>query len=375
MSEKKSKSLIAEQQNLLNKLNSDGRSISFLFGAGTSVPAKLPDMHQLTELVKAELAKGPFKNIYDDLKNALIKSEHIEHILSFLEGIAQLDRFSKVLYEGAKQPHDWQGLILAIKKAIAEIIESRVDLKCDAHKEFAKWLLSRNGETEVYTTNYDLVLEAAFESESVMYFDGFVGSMSPQFQPAAIDPVMWNVSKEVRPPNSWVRLWKLHGSINWDAKKCDDQLIVRRTPNKVEACLIYPSSTKYVDSRRLPFIVLQDKFRRSLYSEKVTIVILGYGFGDEHLNEIIFDALNRNRNLDVNILNFKNISTGHVLETLEGKRLSNLTVFTPDSFFYQGMEFEWEDKKKCELGNADIFFKTLKESVNAEDQLLEGKQC
>ena len=56
---------------------------------------------------------------------------------------------------------------------------------------------------------------------------------------------------------------------------------------------IYPSDTKYDESRRVPFVVLQDRFRRALHQPETLMLISGYSFSDEHLNELIFDAATR----------------------------------------------------------------------------------
>ena len=49
--------------------------------------------------------------------------------------------------------------------------------------KFVIWLnwLSRDFTKEVFTTNYDLILEKSFESLQVPYFDGFNGSNEPFF--------------------------------------------------------------------------------------------------------------------------------------------------------------------------------------------------
>jgi hypothetical protein len=53
---------------------------------------------------------------------------------------------------------------------------------------------------------------------------------------------------------------------------------------------IYPSDTKYEESRRVPFVVLQDRFRRALNQPETLTIVSGYSFGDQHLNEMLFDA-------------------------------------------------------------------------------------
>lgn len=56
---------------------------------------------------------------------------------------------------------------------------------------------------------------------------------------------------------------------------------------------IYPSDAKYDESRRVPFVVLQDRLRRALHQPESLVLITGYSFGDQHLNEILFEAARR----------------------------------------------------------------------------------
>ena len=92
-------------------------------------------------------------------------------------------------------------------------------------------------------------------------------------------------------PAYFVRLWKLHGSVNW-TWETEQHVIRLGTPAASDdhVAAIYPSDAKYEESRRVPFVVLQDRFRRSLHENETLTIITGYSFGDDHLNEMIFDA-------------------------------------------------------------------------------------
>jgi hypothetical protein len=74
----------------------------------------------------------------------------------------------------------------------------------------------------------------------------------------------------------------------WD----DDQQIVRlgQPVTQGRAAAIYPSDTKYEESRRVPFVVLHDRLRRALHQPETLMIIAGYSFSDGHLNELLFDA-------------------------------------------------------------------------------------
>ena len=144
---------------------------------------------------------------------------------------------------------------------------------------------------EIFTVNYDLLLETALERIRVPYFDGFVGSLRARFHTELVESTPEPDGDWV--PAFFVRLWKLHGSVNWAWE--DDQQIVRLGHPVPEgrAAAIYPSDTKYEESRRVPFVVLQDRLRRALHQPETLMIISGYSFNDEHLNELLFDAATR----------------------------------------------------------------------------------
>ena len=144
---------------------------------------------------------------------------------------------------------------------------------------------------EIFTVNYDLLLERALERMRVPYFDGFVGTLTAGFHTALVEAIPGADGETM--PNFFVRLWKLHGSLNWIWS--DNGKVVRigqAAPDGLPAA-IYPSDTKYDESRRVPFLVLHDRFRRALHQPETLVLISGYSFGDEHLNELVFDAATR----------------------------------------------------------------------------------
>ena len=143
---------------------------------------------------------------------------------------------------------------------------------------------------EIFTVNYDLVLETALESLGVPYFDGFIGALRARFHTHLVEATVVDSGDWL--PSFLVRVWKLHGSVNWEWRSDPRGEIVRlgNTVPSGSPAAIYPSDTKYEESRRVPFVVLQDRFRRALRQPETLLMISGYSFGDEHLNEVIFDA-------------------------------------------------------------------------------------
>ena len=112
--------------------------------------------------------------------------------------------------------------------------------------------------------------------------------------------------------------------------------------------MIFPSREKYLESRKLPFITFQDRLRKFLSSGEVVLFISGYSFLDEHLNEIIFQALRSNSRLAVNALVFGE-KDGDVYKlpdnlALLGTTYRNLSVYGPDKAVIGGVIGEWDNE-------------------------------
>jgi hypothetical protein len=143
---------------------------------------------------------------------------------------------------------------------------------------------------EVFTVNYDPLLETGLEALKVPYFDGFVGNLRARFRADLVE------SRRDRPdqwlPSFVVRLWKLHGSVNWAWVEDASSKVVRLGAPVADgaAAAIYPSDAKYDESRRVPFLVLHDRFRQALAEPESLVLVSGYSFSDQDLNETLFEA-------------------------------------------------------------------------------------
>ena len=151
------------------------------------------------------------------------------------------------------------------------------------HDEFAIWVRNarRKHPIEIFTTNYDVLIERSLELARVPLFDGFVGSYSPYFSPDSFEN---DVSM---PRYEWARLWKLHGSVNW---KMRGDTVVCSTQKTVGE-MILPSNRKYDESRKQPYLALIDRFARSMAREGALLVTCGYSWSDQHINAVILAAL------------------------------------------------------------------------------------
>ena len=125
----------------------------------------------------------------------------------------------------------------------------------------------------------------------VPYFDGFVGTLNAGFHTELVESLPGADNETI--PSFFVRLWKLHGSLNWVWNDSGQVVRIGQAAPEGLPAVIYPSDAKYHESRRVPFLVLHDRFRRALHQAESLVLISGYSFVDEHLNELIFDAATR----------------------------------------------------------------------------------
>lgn len=331
------------------------KNIGFFFGAGTSCALKIPDIATLTKGVEAKLKDDHLKNfkaIRDNLTASATagKSITIEDILNQIRRIREItnekadQEFIKVSGEAAKN------LDKEICKQIYGIIDEKEKVADLTNpKRFFAWLnnLNREFTKEVFTTNYDLVIEKSLEINQIPYFDGFVGAYEPFFWQESIEqPTGKNDLTK-----NWIRLWKIHGSLSWFWKldaATSSQKIVRagkfNSSSTVDnELVIYPSKEKYDSSRKQPFIAYFDRLKNFLLSGELLFVFSGYSFSDQHINDIIFNCLRQNNRLscivfcyqDSEVMNLHKLSSSFM----------NLSVFGPTKAMINGAIEDWKFDK------------------------------
>lgn len=318
---------------LAGKLGSRARHVCVLLGAGASCAAGLPALAGLqVEVVEA---------LDDDDKqraNSLLERWNLEEVISRLRRLRALLEDGEEL--GGLSAATAEDLDRKICAAIVDAVDtSGADL--GAFVRLASWAARMETETpvELFTVNYDLLIERGLEQLGVPYFDGFVGGVAAPFAPELVEPR--DVPSQRSMPPGFVRLWKLHGSTNWRARDINGtRTTVRVADSSAEgAAAIYPSDEKYDEARRVPFVVLMDRFRRALVEPETITLATGYSFGDAHLNEMLFDAARRHPRSEVVALCYSAIPEGLAKEA-ESTR--NLVVLAPGEAIVDGWRAPWD---------------------------------
>jgi hypothetical protein len=187
------------------------------------------------------------------------------------------------------------------------------------HLAFLAKLVARDsnlGRAHLFTLNYDTLFEQACELLGIQYFDGFTGRADARFDPSVYGLDIYypgEVSEgRVRRFDKFLHFYKLHGSIHWqlhdaelrarhpdlspfsgypllDAAKKAETL--QAAAVSLPAVGILPTANKFAQTLTMPFAHLFRAFQIRLSAPQTFLLVLGYGFGDDHVTRILEAAL------------------------------------------------------------------------------------
>ena len=148
----------------------------------------------------------------------------------------------------------------------------------------------------VFTTNYDLFNETAMDRLGIPYANGFSGVIERRFNPAtfryALAEQLDVSSRKWSAVDAFVYLCKLHGSISWTEDDHGLFPIRERWPTDGGSkMMIFPTPAKQNSSLASPYADLFREFQSRVVREQSVLITAGYAFGDEHLNNIIYQGL------------------------------------------------------------------------------------
>lgn len=338
-----------QARNLRQVLQDDKQRIGCFLGAGCPLGVYdaagsksmvlIPAVVELTKRVADGLqasdalpgASTKFKANWDALcgecKPTDGKDPTVEDVLTELRTLANRRGNAEILGMTKKDLTDLDDKVCAL---IAAEMRKPLPAYRSSYNRFASWIggVHRDSPAEIFTPNYDLLFEQALEQHPLPHFDGFVGSREPWFDLASIE--------HDAIPARWTRLWKLHGSINWEKieETVNGNKITRVVRVTREAAagkvMIFPSHLKYDQSRRMPYLAMLDRLRAFFHgNDAPRLVVCGYSFLDDHLNEVLLDGLRGNRNAQCFALMYSGLDK-HPRVVDYGERQSNLTVLAWD---------------------------------------------
>lgn len=205
------------------------------------------------------------------------------------------------------------------------------------------------GRAHVFTLNYDTLIEQSLDHLSIAYMDGFSGKVAAVFDPSSYGLDIYypgNVSEgRVKRYERFLHLYKLHGSINW---RFDGNRLLRKEAHETPSDItmgIMPTSNKFSQTQLTPYSHLFRIFQDKLQQPQTFFLIAGYGFGDEHVNRIIDDAMLSNPSLAMLVVEpfpsqkikdrigaYNVVGERAFLFTLEGNEQTKRKLETPQAF-------------------------------------------
>lgn len=238
------------------------------------------------------------------------------------------------------------------------------------HKSLLTSLLQRPlnlRRANIFTLNYDLAFEYACDELGIEYINGFVGFNERNFRPEVYNYDFFfpgdTTEGKVRRIERVIKYYKLHGSLNWVYKNQNKnnpyglyeipielvRIKLTNETNNLGDIMIYPTSSKKEYTLNFPYSELFRKFADRLQQPEAVLFVVGYSFYDEHVNDIIYQAL-ANPSFTLIIVDFNGTQSGG-----EIKRLNDLK--DPRIIISQGGE----------LGDFKYFSKELLPTMDQED--------
>lgn len=330
-------------------LSSDKKPLGLFLGAGCATairtdgvgsPPLIPAIAGLTEAVRDKLSISEecgrlLKIVEEHFKRDGCDNATVEDMLSHVRALRVVAGKDEVRGLSASNLDDLDTKICQI---IHDLVNKELPSTGTPYHRIASWTdaTSREKPVEIFTTNYDLLMEQALEDCHVPYFDGFAGSRKPFFDIRAME-------EDILPPR-WARLWKVHGSINWYQEVAKGVLRGATIENGAGLKrVIHPSHMKYDESRRMPYLAMIDRLRAFLKQPTATLVLCGYSFRDDHINEVILQGLQCTQTAIAFALLFDEINKYPKAVKLARER-SNLSLLARNGAVISCRETGWIEK-------------------------------
>ena len=254
----------------------------------------------------AEAAGREKGNLEDQLRVA-------NELLRGLEILQQKTEAEALRTELQTGMQDFAKSILKSEEGIASAAEDKREEAFNTLVTFLMSFASRTGARDrlnIFTTNYDRLIEAGAELAGLHLLDRFLGKLMPIFRSSRLDLDMHynppGIRGEPRYLEGVARYTKLHGSVDWVQTGKDIRRIglpfgaasvdpYLQAPGLSEASahglMIYPNAAKDRETADYPYVELFRDLAAAACRPNSTLVTYGYSFGDEHINRVIRDML------------------------------------------------------------------------------------
>lgn len=314
-------------------------NVSFLFGAGASINLGSVSIANIPKSIEDKIkttvvAGGSGSELYDEFISMVkelqkedpevrIGGGEIKYPLELFLNYLVANEYIAELNPGGVKHKYLKDLIKTIKEElfklcdleklplpiwlIGDVKDNLTKNKGHYHEKFIKKILQRPlnlKRANIFTTNYDLAFEYAFDKLGVHYISGFSGFQKRTFKPETFDYDIFfpgsTTQGKVQKIEKVLKYYKIHGSLTWIKENPTPNNVYGisevpieqiRTGGGFENIMIYPTTAKKSFTLDFPYSELFRQFSAAISQSQSTLITYGYSFSDEHINDIIYQAL------------------------------------------------------------------------------------
>lgn len=293
---------------------------------------------------KGETRNGLWKNGRDTIKqlykellpcdNKLRRIANDKDIEAFLSHILLVEKISE---EKASQ-------LKPLREQLEKIIRNACQLELDSsnapHKTFLDKITARKASeprVQLFTTNYDTLFEQAAQEGGYAVIDGFSFTSPRTFSGRYFDyDIVQRERTRLKDEESFVskvfHLYKMHGSLTWERT---EQGRIQQVNSTESPLIVYPASDKYESSYEQPYFEMMSRFQQALRRENTLLIVIGFGFRDKHIQNVILEAVNQNPSFQLVIVNYngnETIDREELKEYFDGNEVKRNVSIVFDTF-------------------------------------------
>ena len=295
-----------------------------LLGAGASVEAGLLSADSMMKRLTGNILSsdkivarkwGKYSHLYRAVRSSILYGHHlvasntcpeteivnIEELVNVLTELAKAEahplypfiaawNMELTKYGGA----DFANLKDFRRDIVNELVGSWVNVKnvedCQYYRNFYRYWEETRDSLRIFSLNYDMCVARACGLENVCR-----GFRPTQMDDGCIRKVWKDGQMDDDAADQLpIILYKLHGSLDWRREKTSRMLYCEDSPDPCSDIDDYQLifGTTYKLSYQDPFLYQISELRK--YSGRARLIIaIGYGFNDDHINEIIGKAMSQ----------------------------------------------------------------------------------
>lgn len=327
------------------------KNIVILTGAGSSMDSGGKSMFGLWKECREKI-KSIYKSTLCNIKlKEIARNKDIEAFISYIT-LKEKTENEQGNTSNLKEKRQ------ELEKKIRELCTLTLQKDKAPHIDFLNKITARknnDSRVQIFTTNYDTLFEQAANEAGFVIIDGFSFTQPREFSGRWFELDIINREKtRLKQEESFIskvfHLYKLHGSLTWKREN-NGKIIQEKEPDN--PLMIYPSSEKYESSYEQPYFEMMSRFQQALRKEETLLIVIGFGFGDKHIRNVVLEAVNQNPSFQLLIVNYN--EKGKIFKTDSLKDFFEIT--------------EKEDELKVRR-NVNIVFDTFK---NFTDNYPENK--